>query len=149
MQANCSWESLDAIKHKVFHFPISIRVVFSTKYKEKWSYGAGIRRLGHSIVNICLIRTAAYIVDYTEQTGQITAIPLYIPRYISNGLKWRQMAFKIEAFKNHPAKLMSFSLYFFKSNIKIYSKKLLWASLASFGVISIPTHVYWYNFLQI
>ena len=62
--------------------------------------------------------------DYTERTGQITVIPFYIPRYISNGLKWRQMAFKIETLKNHPAKLMSFFLYFFKSNIKIYSEKL-------------------------
>ena len=77
-------------------------------------YGAGIRRLGHSIVNICFIRTVGYTVDYTERTGQITAIPLYIPLYISNGLKWRQMAFKIEALKNHPAKLMSFFLYFFQ-----------------------------------
>ena len=75
-------------------------------------------------MNIYFIRTVGYTVDYTERTGQISAIPLYIPRYISNGLKWRQMAFKIEAFKNHPAKLMSFSLYFFKSDIKIYSKKL-------------------------
>ena len=71
-------------------------------------------------MNICFIRTVAYTVDYTERTGQITAIPLYIP------LQWRQMAFRIKAFKNHPAKLMSFSLYFsnliLKSTLKSYNE---------------------------
>ena len=39
---------------------------------------------------------------------------------------------------------MSFFIYIFNTNIKIYSEWLHWASLASCGVISITTHIYWY-----
>ena len=41
LQACCSWESADAIKHIVFHFSISTSVVFCKKYKAKYWLARG------------------------------------------------------------------------------------------------------------